>query len=138
MTGIRNEKKWYLIDAKEQTLGRISNLIVNIISGRHRPDYLPYLNDGDYIIVINVESIVVSGNKSTQKIYRRHSGRPGGLKIERFEKLQLRIPEKILENAVKNMLPKNSLGRDLFKNLKIYKSENHPHICQNPERLILE
>ena len=129
-------KKWYLIDAKEKTLGRLATVIATIISGRHKSTCLPNLNCGDNVIVINVDSVKVTGKKSTQKVYRRHSGRPGGLKTETFEELQERIPERILEKAVKGMLPKGTLGRDMYRNLKVYKGEDHPHAAQNPEVLI--
>ena len=131
-----NNKKWYIIDVKGKTLGRVSTLIATILIGKHKTIYNPALNCGDYIIAINVQDIKVSGKKALQKKYHRHSGRPGSLKIETFEKLQERIPEKILEIAVKGMLPKGALGRKLLKNLKVYKGESHPHISQNPQLLI--
>lgn len=131
-----NNKKWYVIDAKGKTLGRVATLIATIISGKHKSIYNPSFNCGDYVIAINVEDIQVTGNKASQKIYRRHSGRPGGLKVETFEKLQARLPEKILENAVRGMLPKGPLGRELYKNLKTYKGDSHPHTSQNPELLV--
>nr|YP_003002206.1 50S ribosomal protein L13 [Aureoumbra lagunensis]ACS36918.1 50S ribosomal protein L13 [Aureoumbra lagunensis] len=129
-------KKWYLIDAKGKTLGRLASIIATIISGRHKSTYVPNINCGDNVVVINVELVKISGKKSTQKVYRRHSGRPGSLKTETFEELQQRIPERILEKAVKGMLPKGTLGRDMYRNLKVYKGGNHPHVAQNPEVLI--
>jgi large subunit ribosomal protein L13 len=129
-------KKWYLIDAKGKTLGRLSTLIAKLISGKHKSGYVPYLNCGDNVIIINVETVRVTGKKSTQKIYRRHSGRPGGLKTETFQQLQSRIPNRILEKSVKGMLPKGPLGRDMFRNLKVYTGETHPHISQNPAILV--
>ena len=129
-------KKWYLIDAKEKTLGRLATVIATIVSGRHKSTYLPNINCGDNVIVINVDLVKVTGKKSTQKVYRRHSGRPGGLKTETFEELQQRIPARILEKAVKGMLPKGALGRDMYRNLIVYKGEDHPHAAQNPEVLI--
>jgi large subunit ribosomal protein L13 len=102
--------KWYLIDAKGKTLGRLATLIAILIRGKHKSIYTPYLNSGDHVIVINAKDICITGKKAKQKIYRRHSGRPGGLKIESFEKLQERIPERVLEKAVKGMLPKGPLG----------------------------
>ena len=131
-----NNKKWYLIDAKGKTLGRVSTLIATIISGKHKSLYNSSFNCGDFVIAINVQDIQVTGKKASQKIYRRHSGRPGGLKIETFEKLQDRVPEKILENAVRGMLPKGPLGRDLYKNLKVYKGDSHPHKSQTTELLV--
>jgi len=128
-------KKWYLIDAKGETLGRLAMLIATIIRGKHKSTYVPYLNNGDQVIVINAKDICVTGRKSTQKIYRRHSGRPGGLKVESFQHLQDRIPERILEKAVKGMLPKGPLGRTMYKNLKVYADAIHPHEAQKPEIL---
>jgi len=133
-----NHKKWYVIDAKDKTLGRLATIIATILNGKHKSVNQPYLNCGDNVIVINSKDIKVTGKKSHQKVYRRHSGRPGGLKIETFEKLQERIPERILEKAVKGMLPKGPLGRELFKNLKVYKDDSHPHTSQNPELLVLK
>ena len=131
-----NHKKWYVIDAKDKTLGRLATIIATILNGKHKSVNPSYLDCGDYVIVINSKDIKVTGKKAQQKIYRRHSGRPGGLKIETFEKLQERIPERILEKAVKGMLPKGPLGRELFKNLKVYKDDSHPHTSQNPELLV--
>jgi large subunit ribosomal protein L13 len=127
--------KWYLIDAKGKTLGRLATLIAILIRGKHKSVYTPYLNSGDHVIVINAKDICITGKKAKQKIYRRHSGRPGGLKIESFEKLQERIPERVLEKAVKGMLPKGPLGRSMYQNLKVYSGEDHPHQSQNPELL---
>jgi len=131
-----NHKKWYVIDAKGKTLGKLATIIATILNGKHKSINNPSLDCGDYVIVINSKDIKVTGKKSEQKIYRRHSGRPGGLKIETFEKLQDRIPERILEKAVKGMLPKGPLGRDKFKHLKVYKEDSHPHASQNPELLV--
>ena len=131
-----NHKKWYVIDAKDKTLGKLATIIATILNGKHKSLNNPSLDCGDYVIVINSKDIRVTGKKSEQKIYRRHSGRPGGLKIETFEKLQDRIPERILEKALKGMLPKGPLGRDKFKNLKVYKEDSHPHASQNPELLV--
>lgn len=131
-----NTKKWYVIDAKGKTLGRVSTLIATILMGKHKSSYVPYLNCGDYVVVINAEHIQVTGKKQSQKIYRRHSGRPGGLKIETFENLISRIPERIIEKAVKGMIPKGVLGRDIYRNLKVFKGADHPYASQKPELLI--
>lgn len=131
-----NTKKWYVIDAKGKTLGRVSTLIATILMGKHKSGYVPYLNCGDYVIIINAEQIQVTGKKQSQKIYRRHSGRPGGLKIETFENLINRIPERIIEKAVKGMIPKGALGRDIYRNLKVFKGAEHPYASQKPELLI--
>jgi large subunit ribosomal protein L13 len=129
------EKKWYVVDAENQRLGRLATEIANILRGKNKPSYTPHLDTGDYVIVINADKIVVTGKKAEQKLYRRHSGRPGGMKVETFAKLQQRIPERIIEKAVKGMLPKNSLGRSLFTNLKVYSGATHPHEAQKPEVL---
>lgn len=133
---ILETKKWYLIDAEGKTLGRISTLISKILSGRHKSNYVPYLNCGDCVVVINANKIEISGKKRTQKMYRRHSGRPGGLKVETFEELINRIPERVLEKSVKGMLPKGPLGRDMYRNLKVCKGNEHPYASQKPEILI--
>jgi large subunit ribosomal protein L13 len=129
------EKKWYVVDAENQRLGRLATEIANILRGKNKPTYTPHLDTGDYVIVVNAEKVVVTGKKAEQKLYRRHSGRPGGMKVETFAKLQNRIPERIIEKAVKGMLPKNSLGRTLFTNLKVYNGATHPHEAQKPELL---
>lgn len=129
------EKKWYVVDAENQRLGRLATEIANILRGKNKPTYTPHLDTGDYVIVVNADKVVVTGRKTEQKLYRRHSGRPGGMKIETFAKLQQRIPERIIEKAVKGMLPKNSLGRSLFTNLKVYSGATHPHEAQKPEVL---
>ncbi len=129
------EKKWYVVDAQDQRLGRLATEIANVLRGKNKPIYTPHMDTGDYVIVINADKVVVTGKKSEQKLYRRHSGRPGGMKTETFANLQKRIPERILEKAVKGMLPKNTLGRNLFTNLKVYSGSSHPHEAQKPEVL---
>ena len=126
------KKNWYLIDAENQVLGRLSSKVAQLIRGKGKPEFTPHLDMGDFVIVINAEKVEVTGKKASQKLYRRHSGRPGGMKIEKFESLQERIPERIIEQAVKGMLPHNSLGRQQFKKLKVYKGADHPHAAQNP------
>tara|TARA_B100000963_G_scaffold139250_1_gene121288 strand:+ start:2203 stop:2634 length:432 start_codon:yes stop_codon:yes gene_type:complete len=126
------ERNWFLVDAKGQTLGRLATEIANVLRGKNKPSFTPHLDTGDFVIVVNAEKVEVSGKKSSQKLYRRHSGRPGGMKIEKFETLKERIPERIIEQAVKGMLPHNSLGRQQFKKLKVYKGSEHPHEAQNP------
>ena len=126
------QRNWFLIDADGQTLGRLASEIANILRGKNKPSFTPHLDTGDFVIVVNAEKIEVSGKKASQKLYRRHSGRPGGMKIEKFETLRVRIPERIIEQAVKGMLPHNSLGRQQFKKLKVYKGSDHPHGAQNP------
>jgi len=132
------EQKWFVVDAENQRLGRLATEIANVLRGKNNPNFTPHLDTGDFVIVVNAEKIVVTGNKSSQKLYRRHSGRPGGMKTETFEKLQNRIPERIIEVAVKGMLPKNSLGRSLFTKLKVYTGPNHSHQAQQPEVLNIQ
>ena len=129
------EKKWYVVDAADQRLGRLATEIAMILRGKNKATYTPHMDTGDYIIVVNAEKVVVTGKKSSQKLYRRHSGRPGGMKTETFNQLQARIPQRIVEQAVKGMLPKNSLGRQLFTHLKVYVGADHPHQAQQPEEL---
>lgn len=132
------EKKWYVVDAADQRLGRLASEIAKILRGKNKPIYTPNMDTGDFVVVINAEKVAVTGNKREDKLYRRHSGRPGGMKTETFAKLQGRIPERILEQAVKGMLPKNALGRKLFTNLKVYAGSEHPHQAQAPEALVIQ
>jgi len=127
------KKKWFIVDATEKKLGRVATQISEILMGKLKSYYTPYLDIGDNIIVINAEKIIVTGNKETQKNYYNHSGRPGGLRVENLKFLRQRKPEKILEEAIKGMLPKGSLGRQIYTNLKVYKGNEHPHIAQRPE-----
>jgi large subunit ribosomal protein L13 len=131
------DKKWYVIDAADQRLGRLATEVAMILRGKNKPTYTPHLDTGDFVIIINAEKIAVTGKKRQQKLYRRHSGRPGGMKVETFDKLQKRIPERIIEHAVKGMLPKNTLGRQLFTHLKVYAGGSHPHQAQKPEILAI-
>lgn len=131
----KNEYDWFLIDASSATLGRISTEISRILLGKNSPYYNPSQNIQHGIIVINAEKIIVTGKKETDKFYYRHSGTPGGLTIETFKELQSRIPSRIIEKSVKGMLPKGSLGRELFTKLKIYKGPTHPHKAQNPKKI---
>ncbi len=132
------EQNWYLVDAANQRLGRLATEIARILRGKNKPTYTPYMDTGDFVIVVNAEKIQVTGKKRNQKLYRRHSGRPGGMKVETFAKLQARIPERIIEQAVRGMLPKNSLGRQLFTKLKVYKGSEHPHAAQKPQTITIE
>jgi large subunit ribosomal protein L13 len=129
------DQKWYVVDAANQRLGRLATEIAVVLRGKNKPNFTPHMDTGDFVIVVNAEKVVVTGKKRTQKVYRRHSGRPGGMKVESFDKLQARIPERIIEKAVKGMLPKNSLGRSLFTKLKVYEGGEHPHQAQKPEVL---
>lgn len=127
------DRTWYVVDANGQRLGRLAVIVASILRGKHKPDFTPHMDTGDHVIVINAEKIVVTGRKRTQKLYRRHSGRPGGMKTETFSQLQARIPERIIEKAVKGMLPHNSLGRRQFTKLKVYTGADHPHEAQQPK-----
>lgn len=129
------ETTWYVVDATDQRLGRLATEIAMILRGKKKATYTPHMDTGDHVIVINADKVVVTGRKPQQKLYRRHSGRPGGMKVETFEKLQARIPERIIEKAVKGMLPKNALGRKLFTKLRVYKGSEHPHQAQQPQVL---
>ena len=126
------KQEWYIVDATNQNLGRLSSQIAYKLRGKKENTYTPHMNNNIHIIIINSKLINITGNKDKQKKYIRHSGRPGGLKVEIFEKLQQRIPNRILEKAIKGMLPKNALGRKLFKQLKIYSHNIHPHSSQKP------
>nr|QOS04556.1 50S ribosomal protein L13 [Sarcopeltis skottsbergii] len=130
-------KKWYLIDASNKTLGRLSTTIASILRGKNSIEYTPFLNAQSYVIIINAQNVQVTGQKRYKKIYKRHSGQPGGLRIETFEQLNKRIPSKIVEKAVRGMLPKGPLGRKLFTQLKVYAHDNHPHEAQKPEDITL-
>lgn len=127
------ERKWYVIDAEGKTLGRLCSEVASILRGKHKPIYTPHVDTGDYVIVINAEKVVLTGKKLQQKAYRYHTGYPGGLKEVPYEKLIEKNPEKIISLAVKGMLPKNSLGRAMFKKLKVYKGSEHKHQAQKPE-----
>ncbi len=129
------EQKWYVVDAADRRLGRLATEIAMILRGKNKPTFTPHMDTGDFVIVVNAEKVIVTGKKSSQKLYRRHSGRPGGMKVETFDQLQTRIPERIVEKAVKGMLPKNALGRKLFTKLKVYQGSEHPHQAQKPEVL---
>ena len=130
--------KWYLIDAESKKLGRISSEISKILLGKNSPGYCPSTTIKHSVIVINAEKVEVTGKKTTDKFYRRHSGRPNKLTIKTFEELQNRIPSRIIEKSVKGMLPKGRLGRDLFTHLKVYAGNTHPHSSQKPEILNLD
>jgi len=124
------QRKWHVIDASGKTLGRLSSQIARLLMGKHKPQYVPYLDTGDYVIVLNASKIAVTGNKARQKLYYRHSGYPGGLKSVTFEKLMQTHPTRVIEHAVKGMLPNNKLGRAMFKKLKVYAGDSHPHQAQ--------
>jgi len=129
------ERKWYLIDAEGKVLGRVAALAASLARGKHKPCFAPHQEIGDYVIVINSEKARLTGRKRTDKLYYRHSGYPGGLKSESYDKVVVRKPTFPMEHALKGMLPKNRLGRKLFRNVKIYAGPTHPHGAQKPERI---
>ena len=127
------ERKWYVIDAQDKTLGKIASEVASILRGKKKPIYTPHVDTGDYVIVINAEKVRVTGKKEEQKIYKSHSGYPGGLKETTLRELRAKKPEEIIRHAVKGMMPKGKLGRQMFKKLKVYAGPEHPHTAQNPE-----
>ena len=124
-----------MVDAADKTLGRLASEIAHRLRGKHKAEYTPHVDTGDYIVVVNAEKIRVTGNKATGKIYHHHTGYPGGLKSISFEKLIDKAPERVIQGAVKGMLPKNPLGRAMFKKLKVYAGTEHPHTAQQPVEL---
>ena len=127
------ERKWYVIDAEDKTLGKIASEVASILRGKKKPIYTPHVDTGDYVIVINAEKVRVTGKKEEQKIYKSHSGYPGGLKETTLRELRAKKPEEIIRHAVKGMMPKGKLGRQMFKKLKVCAGPEHPHTAQNPE-----
>lgn len=132
------QRKWYVIDAAGVPLGRVAVKAATLLRGKHKPEYAPHQEIGDYVVIINADKVVVTGRKETQKVYYRHTGFPGGMKSETFAKLIRRRPESPMELAVKGMLPHNSLGRKLFGNLKVYAGPTHPHAAQKPELIAVQ
>ncbi len=131
------QRKWFVLDAEGKTLGRLASEAAQVLTGKRNPLYVPYIDMGDHVIVINAEKIHVTGMRAEQKVYRRYTGFPGGLREESFIKLLARRPEKILEEAIKGMLPKSKLGRQMATKLKVYKGKDHPHHAQQPVALEL-
>jgi large subunit ribosomal protein L13 len=131
------EREWYVVDAKGKTLGRLASRIAPILKGKHKPIYTPHLDCGDFVIVVNADKVRVTGRKLDQKFYHRHSGYPGGLTSISLRDQLDRHPERVLEAAVRGMLPKNKLGRKMIRKLKIYASDSHPHQAQQPKPLEL-
>lgn len=129
------QRDWYVVDASDKVLGRLAAEVASRLRGKHKPEYTPHVDTGDYIVVINAEKVRVTGNKAKDKMYHRHTGYPGGLKSISFEKLIDKAPERTIEGAVKGMLPKGPLGRAMFKKLKVYAGEAHPHAAQQPQEL---
>jgi large subunit ribosomal protein L13 len=131
------EKNWHLVDAEDKVLGRLAVKIATILSGKNKAQYSPNADLGDFVVVVNAEKVKVTGNKFSQKNYYHHTGYPGGLKTKSFEKMQEDTPEKIIEKAVKGMLPKNKLANQIIKKLKVYSGSAHPHIGQQPKELAI-
>lgn len=129
------ERDWYVIDADGKTLGRMATEIARRLRGKHKAEYTPHVDTGDYIVVVNVEKVAVTGNKAKDKIYYSHTGFPGGIKEISFEKLIAKKPEMVLEKAVKGMLPRGPLGREMFRKLKVYAGPEHKHVAQQPKVL---
>ena len=136
-TNENSEHKWYLVDASGKVLGRLASQIAKYLRGKHKPEYTPHADAGDYVVVINAAQIKVTGNKEKEKVYYDHSGYPGGLKETTFEKLHEKDPTRIIERAVKGMLPRNPLGRAMLRKLKVYAGSEHPHTAQQPEEVNL-
>ena len=129
------KRDWYVVDASGKTLGRLATELANRLRGKHKPEYTPHVDTGDYIVVINADKVAVTGNKANDKMYYRHTGYPGGLKEANFATLQAEKPEMIIEKAVKGMLPRNPLGRAMYRKLKVYAGTEHPHTAQQPQQL---
>ena len=130
-------RKWYVVDASGQTLGRLASQVARILMGKNNPRYTPFLDTGDHVVVINADKVKTTGMKSEQKVYQHYTGYPGGLRTESFRKRFANRPERIVEQAVLRMLPKSKLGRQMISKLKIYRGEKHPHEAQKPEALAL-
>ena len=129
------EREWLIIDAEDQVLGRVASKAAQLLKGKHKPQYTPHVDTGDFVIIINADKIRVTGVKALEKEYYRHTGYPGGLKCETFTEAMEKHPERVIEHAVKGMLPKNTLGRAMGKKLKVYAGPEHPHAAQKPEVL---
>jgi len=131
-------RKWYVVDATNQTLGRLATRVASILAGKESPQYTPFIDTGDHVVVINAEKVRITGLKSEQKVYRHYTGNPGGLRQEAYEKRLNRRPELVVEEAIKGMLPKNKLGRAMGSKLKVYRGDKHPHAAQKPQALTVK
>ncbi len=128
------ERRWHVIDAGEQVLGRVATVAAKLLQGKHKPRYAPFLDTGDFVIITNAKGVKLSGAKEEQKLYRRHSGYEGGLREIRAKTMRLRMPARIVEEAVRGMLPKTKLGKQMYRKLKVYAGPDHPHAAQQPVR----
>jgi len=131
------ERTWYVVDAEDVPLGRLASEVAQILRGKHKPTFAPHMDMGDYVIVINADKVAVSGNKESDKVYYRHSGYPGGLRSETLAELRNDHPARLVQNAVRGMIPKNRLGRQVLTKLKVYAGPDHPHSAQKPQTLTL-
>jgi large subunit ribosomal protein L13 len=129
--------RWFVVDASGQTLGRLATRVARVLSGKHRPQWVPYLDTGDFVVVTNASKVRMTGSKLEVKMYRRHTGYPGGLRSVLARDMIAKHPERVIEEAVRGMLPKSRLGRKMFKKLKVYRGEKHPHAAQQPAALVL-
>ena len=131
------ERAWFVVDAADVPLGRLASELAPILRGKHKPTYAPHIDGGDFVVVVNADKVHVSGNKEIEKIYFRHSGYPGGLRAETLTEVREKHPERLVEVAIRGMLPKNRLGRQMMRKLKVYAGPDHPHAAQKPEPLAL-
>lgn len=129
------ERKWYVVDAEGKTLGRVASQVAAVLRGKNKPTFTPHVDCGDYVIVINAEKVEVTGKKRKEKVYKHHTGYPGGLRETTFDKLIAKKPEDVIRHAVKGMMPKGKLGRQMYKKLKVYAGPEHDHTAQKPEKL---
>jgi large subunit ribosomal protein L13 len=126
-------RDWWIVDAANMTVGRLSTQVATLLRGKHKPWFTPHVDTGDFVIVVNADKVVMEGKRTEQKQYFRHTGYPGGQKVDTFQDLKISNPEKIIQHSVKGMLPKNRLGREIVKKLKVYASDEHPHTAQKPK-----
>lgn len=131
------QRDWYVVDAEGKTLGRLATEVASRLRGKHRPEYTPHVDTGDYIVVVNADKVAVTGNKAESKIYYSHTEYPGGIKDISFQDLIKKAPQRVIQSAVKGMLPRGPLGREMFRKLKIYAGSEHPHAAQQPQTLDL-
>ena len=131
-------RKWYVVDATDQTLGRLATRVAHVLAGKHNPQYTPFIDTGDHVVVINAAKVKLTGMKAGQKIYHRYTGYPGGLRSEQYDKKLARRPEAVVEDAIKGMLPHTKLGRAMASKLKVYRDDKHTHAAQKPEPLKIE
>ena len=132
------QREWLLVDATDMTLGRLASAVAQILRGKNKPTYTPHVDTGDFVVVINCDKIKVTGAKVTDKVYYRYTNHPGGLRQETFQEAMAKHPERVIQHAVKGMLPKGTLGRQMLKKLKVYTGSEHPHQAQNPRKIEME